>query len=429
MTSHRRMLSKEWFCVPLFLMLLVNLAPKAQTTAPLDLGAPGSDALPFLTELLARYTHATSYHLEYIEEHQFDSEFSRNWTKAHITSIVDPPNHYRFERRGDFGSAVQVSDGKTEWTYYGPLNQYTQQTAARSGPRESVSAAAMGLSRLRQAESHMKNFAYVRSMIRTATFVSEQTIQVAGKAVTCFVITTEGEMPDAQSPIMIRFTFWIDKQTKLIRKSTQRSEGEISAEPGARYSGTDDRVYQVAELDVSNFPETTFRFAPPRSAVLVKEFESKQTENLAKLIGKPVPMLTLRSPEGNEVTLQSFAGRPVLLDFWATWCLPCRESLPALEKLYEENRSKGLVLLSLDEDDDNPQEAVDFWAMRNEPWPNFHAGKEIREKFPVHGIPYFVLLDSLGKVTLSQAGLDENSLRTALADLTSSRVQRRSEPL
>ena len=95
-----------------------------------------------------------------------------------------------------------------------------------------MSHAAIGLSMLRQIQSHMKNFVYLRSMVRTATFVPEQTIEVAGKTMSCIVITTEGEMPDAQSLITIRLTFWIDKHTKLIRKSTQRSEGELTAEPG-----------------------------------------------------------------------------------------------------------------------------------------------------------------------------------------------------
>jgi thiol-disulfide isomerase/thioredoxin len=421
MSQLRRTRSKSLFCLPLLLMFLVNLAAHAQTSsAPLEPGAPGSDAHPFLTELLARYTHASSYHFEYIEEHQTDSEFSRNWNKAIITSIVGPANHYRFERRGEFGTAVQVSDGQTEWIYYSPLNQYVQQPAPRVGPSEVTSPAAMGLGRLRQTQSHMKNFAYVRSMVRTATFVPEQTIEVAGKSVSCIVITTEGEMPNARSHITIRFTLWVDKQTKVIRKSTQRSEGELTAEPGAHYSGLDEKLYQVAEIDVSHFPEDTFSFAPPQSSVLVKEFEDKQTQALGKLVGKPVAALTLRNSEGKEVTLQSFAGRPVLLDFWATWCVPCRESLPALEELYEENKAKGLVLLSLDEDDDNPQKATDFWTKRKESWPNFHAGKEILDKFPLHGIPYFVLLDGSGKVTFSQAGLDENGLRTAVAALTSS---------
>jgi thiol-disulfide isomerase/thioredoxin/outer membrane lipoprotein-sorting protein len=374
-----------------------------------------------LTALLARYTHASSYHFEYTEEHQSLSEFSRYWGKALVTSIVGPSNHYRFELRGEFGTAVQVSDGQTEWIYYSALNQYVQQPAAREGPSEVMSRAAIGLGRLRQTESPMKNLANVRAMVRTATFVPDQTVELAGNATSCIVITTEGEMPDARDPTTIRFTFWIDKKSKVIRKSAQRGETELTAVPGAHYTGLDERLYQVAEVDVANFPEGAFSFIPPPSAALVKKFEDKQAQGLVELLGKPAPAVTLKGSGSEEVKLlQSFVGKPVLLDFWATWCMPCRESLPALAKLYQENRAKGLVLLSLDEDDDNPQRAAELWAKSKMAWPNFHASKEILEKFPEHGIPYFVLLDPSGKVVLSYAGSDEVVLRKAVTGLSDS---------
>jgi thiol-disulfide isomerase/thioredoxin len=414
--------SKTFFCVLVLLTLLVHSAARAQSSSsPSEPGAPGSDALPFLTELFARYAHATSYHLEFTEEHNIDSEFSRNWSKVIITSIVGAANHYRFESRGEFGGGVQVSDGETEWSYYAPSNQYIVQPTPGAGPTSVLSVPTVRFApMMRQAQSHMKNFASAGKFVRTATFAPEQTIEVSGKSVSCIMITTEGEMPNTRGTITAHSTFWIDKQSRLIRKSIQRTEGELTNEPGAHYVAVTDRVYQVAELDVSSFPKGTFNFVPPPSSILVKQFEDKQTQELAKLVGKPVPALTFKATGGKEVTLESFSGKPVLLDFWATWCLPCRESLPTLEKLYQENAAQGLVLLSLDEDDENPQKATEFWATRKEPWPNFHAGKEIREKFPDHGIPYFVLLDSSGKVTFSHAGFDENSLRTAVAALTSS---------
>jgi hypothetical protein len=92
----------------------------------------------------------------------------------------------------------------------------------------------------------------------------------------------------------------------------------MTAVPGARYTGLDEKLYQVAEIDVSDFPEETFNFAPPPSAMPVKEFEDKQTQEQAKIVGKRVAALTFRNSEGKKVTLQSFAGKPVLLDFWAT---------------------------------------------------------------------------------------------------------------
>jgi thiol-disulfide isomerase/thioredoxin len=414
--------TKSLIYLPLLLVLLATSGTQAQTlSAPSEPGATGSDALPFLTELFARYAHATSYHLQFTEEHNIDSEFSRNWSKVIITSIAGPANHYRLESHGEFGTGIQVSDGETEWSYYAPSNQYIQQPTPGTGPTSVLSVPTVRFApMMRQAQSHMKNFASAGKFVRTATFAPEQTIEVAGKSVSCIVITTEGEMPNTRGPITARSTFWIDKQTRLIRKSIQRTEGELTNEPGAHYVAVADRVYQVAELDVFLFPKGTFNFVPPPSSILVKQFEDKQTQELAKLVGKPAPALSFKASGGTEVTLESYSGKPVLLDFWATWCFPCRESLPTLEKLYQENAAKGLVLLSLDEDDENPQKATEFWATHKEPWPNFHAGKEIREKFPDHGIPYFVLLDSSGKVTFSHAGFDEDSLRAAVAALTSS---------
>lgn len=59
---------------------------------------------------------------------------------------------------------------------------------------------------------------------------------------------------------------------------------------------------------------------------------------------------TLRDVEGQNVHLSDFAGKVVLIDFWATWCVPCEAEIPHLEKLFQENKDKGLVVLGISMD-------------------------------------------------------------------------------
>jgi len=106
----------------------------------------------------------------------------------------------------------------------------------------------------------------------------------------------------------------------------------------------------------------------------------------------------------------------VLLDFWATWCGPCVESMPSVVRLYREAAKYGLILLSIDEDDD-AKKAADFLSRNKESWANFHDDGEIVRLFPNEGIPHFVLIDAAGKVVFSKSRFDEPALRAAIAGL------------
>ncbi len=62
---------------------------------------------------------------------------------------------------------------------------------------------------------------------------------------------------------------------------------------------------------------------------------------------KPAHDFTLKDLNGNDVKLSSFKGKAVIINFWATWCHPCREEIPDLQKGYDENKDKGLVILGV----------------------------------------------------------------------------------
>jgi len=90
------------------------------------------------------------------------------------------------------------------------------------------------------------------------------------------------------------------------------------------------------------------------------------------------PDFTLRSMDGPNLRLQQQRGRVVLVNFWATWCGPCREEMPQLNKLYDKYRSSGFVLLGVNVDDDA------------------NKGMEVAHKL---GVKFPVLLDTDKKVS------------------------------
>jgi len=371
--------------------------------------SPGSDALPFLTEVFSRYAQAKTYHIEYTEEEKFTGEHIQSSTESMNFAAVGPGNQYRFEYRGE----LQVSDGKTQWDYRSGSEQYTQQPTPSGDPTHVVTLTSSASQSLSEAPGTVRATAHLGDLIRTAKFVPDQVIQIRGKSVPCTVVTTEGMLPGLGRHGTTAFTIWVEKQSGLIRKSTERRQEELSpSDPSGQYTSEAERVYSIAVLNPSSFPDGTFTFTPPSNAVLVQQF----VEHYG---GQPIPEIRVRDSAGKEVSLQSFRGKSLLLDLWATWCGPCRDSLPTLEKLYTEYKDKGLVLLSLDQDED-PQRAADFWAKNKVPWPNYHLDKLAGDKFPPHGLPYFVLMDASGKVVFSMNGLDEKDLRAALAFIDSS---------
>jgi peroxiredoxin len=73
----------------------------------------------------------------------------------------------------------------------------------------------------------------------------------------------------------------------------------------------------------------------------------------------PTPDFSLSTPEGKKLSLKDFRGKVVLLNFWASWCVPCREEMPGMEKLYQEYKQKNFVVLAIAVKD-RKQDAIDF---------------------------------------------------------------------
>jgi thiol-disulfide isomerase/thioredoxin len=94
-------------------------------------------------------------------------------------------------------------------------------------------------------------------------------------------------------------------------------------------------------------------FQIPAGLKEVKELSKWNAAKIKKqLVGKPAPEFAVTDLTGTELKLSAFHGKTVLLDFWATWCPPCREDAPALAKLYKKYGGKELEILGISVSED-----------------------------------------------------------------------------
>ncbi|HYE83341.1 MAG TPA: TlpA disulfide reductase family protein [Clostridia bacterium] len=105
---------------------------------------------------------------------------------------------------------------------------------------------------------------------------------------------------------------------------------------------------------------------------------------------------TLEDLSGNKITLSGLKGKKVYLNFWATWCPPCKAEMPDLEKLYQETKESGLVILAVNVGEDK-KTVQDFITKNKYNFPVLLDTKgEISQQYQVTGIPTSYFIDTEG---------------------------------
>jgi len=124
--------------------------------------------------------------------------------------------------------------------------------------------------------------------------------------------------------------------------------------------------------------------------------------------GKAAPALTLQTAQGGSIRLGEYRGRVVLIDFWASWCAPCKKSFPALDGLSHEFQSRGLAVLAVNLDE-RRKDADQFLAA----YPHtmmvlFDPTGAAPKAFGVQGMPTSFLIDRSGMIRFTHMGYSGN---------------------
>lgn len=185
------------------------------------------------------------------------------------------------------------------------------------------------------------------------------------------------------------------KAVCLICSGNGEGHGEEKPAGGLLYKGK--AYYFCNSKEIAEFKKDPEGFVPP-------------------VLPRPAPKLSAKTLDGKTITLEDYKGKVVLVDFWATWCKPCIEAMPEIDKLHKELGSKGFVVLGVSIDEDT-KKVGPFAEKRKFSYPLVVDNKETPSwaEFKVKGIPAMFLIDKKGQIVAQwKAKVDHKELKAAV---------------
>ncbi|MFC1762182.1 TlpA family protein disulfide reductase [Planctomycetota bacterium] len=211
----------------------------------------------------------------------------------------------------------------------------------------------------------------------------------------------------------IRLCYWASSPKpafKLDSLQYLRAHGEGYSYKIPRSNYHHYTLQTAEEIDIEKFP----------AGRKVKPKNSRQDSRA--VVGQPFPTLSFKTLTGDELSVTDLVGRVVLIDFWATWCGPCRYEIPGLVSLYKEQHDNGFEIIGISLDSDKARLGT-YLAENKITWPQYFDGQgwdnAIARRFGVRGIPSTFLIDRSG--VLRYTKLRGETLTKAVKELLEER--------
>jgi TonB family protein len=382
-------------------MLMLLLA--ATGVAYAESSSSSGDQLDILNQAASVYRRASNLQLKGKKIHERHDEFVDNVTTTPFTLILTPDNKFRLETTTEAGTDLQVCDGQSHWDYSARTNKYS--TAA--GTPDPIHLFNDRVD-LRLLTGHLLN----------AEFLRQEALQAGAGEHLCDVIQVHyqrtHQSPNAEFGDVL---FWIDHNTHLVWKTKMPVATEVG-QSGAKTSSFETTIYTDVQMSL-NLPADTFMFTPPPGATEQKAGGADPRE---ALVGRPAPDFKLRDLNGEDMQLASLKGKVVLLDFWATWCGPCRMTMPKLNNLFKQFHKKEVAIVGIDEGED-PETVRSFIRDHGYEYPILLTarGDPVLQSYLAYALPTTVVIDKNGVVADYRVGdsSTEEMLRQTLVRILS----------
>jgi len=412
--------------------------PSTVPTAPPTDAATAERAKGVLERALARYHAARTYQdkLELTDELvAFDKGGTDVGYKHELSAAVAfaRPNRVALET----DQFAICSDGQQLWVLCAALGQYT----AGGAPAQLDLSALHTALRIGQPPHPVlyiltqpdKPLAELFPMVSAFVGVTPETRdgrpgqRISGLADTARSAFLRG------AQLALPFSVWVDDETGLLGEVrldlTPVYQKALAASP-PNAPGRPERIeravtvvrFRDVKLDADVSPQR-FVFKPPADAVKVDQFTWGRPANMPdprKLIGQPAPAISGTGLDGQPLALADLRGRVVVLDFWATWCGPCVQALPHLQKIAAKFAGQPVTFIGVNRDGKGTEAKVrKFVEERKLTFRQFmDIADDAVSKYKVVGIPCTFVIDAQGTVQLVHSGFDPKLEKQFTAELT-----------
>lgn len=177
---------------------------------------------------------------------------------------------------------------------------------------------------------------------------------------------------------------------------------QISRQPGKNFYDDFEEVYKNASPEVRNSS------SGKKMDEQLKYFKQSKVGSLA-------PEFTVKDIDGKHLSLEDYKEKQyVLIDFWASWCAPCREELPYIKELYKKYSKEGFEIISITKDENLEAWRKAIWKEKIDSWRHFSIvenDNSILQDYFVSGIPHKILIDKNGKIIGKWKGSGEKNKR------------------
>jgi peroxiredoxin/outer membrane lipoprotein-sorting protein len=299
---------------------------------------------------------------------------------------------------------ARVSNGTKSWIYDGQHRQYVERNEPIATPDGMDSLQVQELGGIIGAI--LNSYRGVLAGAESVSVLRTETLHEGGRSSVCDVVRARYATPSADQ-VMIR-TYWIERARALVLRQetslhTQGDEGAIDR--------AETMSFRKTSVD-QPIPDSVFTFRPPAGAKKVDQFAGQQPEQ-DDFTGHPAADFALSDLEGNTHRLSAERGKVVMLDFWATWCGPCRMQMPAVDKLYQEFKSKGLVVFAVNQRE--PADRAKAFVQKNSYTTTtlLDSEGEVGRQYGVRGIPTLVIIGRDGTIVAHWVGVHPESMLRA----------------